>query len=157
MTFGGVRAVQGVSFQVAPAAVTALIGPNGAGKSTVINMLSGYYQPTRGSVALGATPLAGLPAYRVAREGIARTYQTSQLFDTLSVEDNVALGLLRGRLGACWPRAAICRPMPASAPAPCWPSAAIKARSMRRPPTWRTWTAGWWRSPARWPPTPTSC
>ncbi len=99
MTFGGVRAVQGVSFQVAPAAVTALIGPNGAGKSTVINMLSGYYQPTRGSVALGATPLAGLPAYRVAREGIARTYQTSQLFDTLSVEDNVALGLLRGRLG----------------------------------------------------------
>ncbi|KAJ8135481.1 hypothetical protein OY671_011306, partial [Metschnikowia pulcherrima] len=45
MTFGGVRAVQGVSFQVAPAAVTALIGPNGAGKSTVINMLSGYYQP----------------------------------------------------------------------------------------------------------------
>ncbi|MFP3663161.1 ABC transporter, partial [Burkholderia sp. SIMBA_043] len=52
-----------------------------------------------GSVALGAAPLAGLPAHRVAREGIARTYQTSQLFDTLSVEDNVALGLLRGRLG----------------------------------------------------------
>ncbi|MFY3679459.1 ABC transporter permease subunit, partial [Achromobacter xylosoxidans] len=65
MTFGGVRAVQGVSFHVAPAAITALIGPNGAGKSTVINMLSGYYQPTSGSVALGAAPLAGLPAHRV--------------------------------------------------------------------------------------------
>ena len=99
MTFGGVRAVQGVSFQVAPAAVTALIGPNGAGKSTVINMLSGYYQPTDGRVVLGTAPLARLPAYRVARAGIARTYQTSQLFDTLSVEDNVALGALRGRLG----------------------------------------------------------
>ncbi|MNK07258.1 High-affinity branched-chain amino acid transport ATP-binding protein LivF [compost metagenome] len=99
MTFGGVRAVQAVSFTVPPAAVTALIGPNGAGKSTVINMLSGYYQPTSGAVALGGQALAGLPAHRVARGGIARTYQTSQLFDTLSVEDNVALGMLRGRLG----------------------------------------------------------
>ncbi|WP_175239458.1 ATP-binding cassette domain-containing protein, partial [Achromobacter deleyi] len=99
MTFGGVRAVQDVSFNVAPAAVTALIGPNGAGKSTVINMLSGYYTPTAGTVTLGQDSLAALPAYRVARSGIARTYQTSQLFDTLSVEDNVALGLLRGRLG----------------------------------------------------------
>ncbi|MGE8671421.1 MAG: ATP-binding cassette domain-containing protein [Achromobacter kerstersii] len=99
MTFGGVRAVQSVSFSVPPAAVTALIGPNGAGKSTVINMLSGYYQPTSGAVALGDAPLAALPAYRVARSGIARTYQTSQLFDTLSVEDNVALGMVRGRLG----------------------------------------------------------
>ncbi|CAB3829759.1 branched-chain amino acid ABC transporter ATP-binding protein/permease [Achromobacter animicus] len=99
MTFGGVRAVQAVSFTVPPGAVTALIGPNGAGKSTVINMLSGYYQPTSGRVALGDAPLAALPAHRVARSGIARTYQTSQLFDTLSVEDNVALGMLRGRLG----------------------------------------------------------
>lgn len=99
MTFGGVRAVQSVSFNVPPAAVTALIGPNGAGKSTVINMLSGYYQPTSGAVSLGDTPLAALPAYRVARGGIARTYQTSQLFDTLTVEDNVALGMVRGRLG----------------------------------------------------------
>jgi branched-chain amino acid transport system ATP-binding protein len=99
MTFGGVRAVQAVSFTVPPAAVTALIGPNGAGKSTVINMLSGYYQPTSGAVALGDQALAALPAHRVARSGIARTYQTSQLFDTLSVEDNVALGMLRGRLG----------------------------------------------------------
>ena len=99
MTFGGVRAVQSVSFNVPPAAVTALIGPNGAGKSTVINMLSGYYQPTSGAVSLGDTALAALPAYRVARNGIARTYQTSQLFDTLTVEDNVALGMVRGRLG----------------------------------------------------------
>ncbi len=99
MTFGGVRAVQAVSFTVPPGAVTALIGPNGAGKSTVINMLSGYYQPTQGAVALGDAPLAALPAYRVARAGIARTYQTSQLFDTLSVEDNVALGMVQGRLG----------------------------------------------------------
>ncbi|WP_459616110.1 branched-chain amino acid ABC transporter ATP-binding protein/permease [Bordetella sp. 2513F-2] len=99
MRFGGVQAVQSLSFQLLPGEVLALIGPNGAGKSTVINMLSGYYRPTGGEVRLGGETLRGMPAHRVARRGIARTYQTSLLFDTLSVEDNVALGLQRGRLG----------------------------------------------------------
>jgi branched-chain amino acid transport system ATP-binding protein len=99
MVFGGVRAVDKLSFAVKPAAITSLIGPNGAGKSTVLNMLSGFYQPTSGAFSLEGNALQGLAAFRIARQGIARTYQTSQLFETLSVDDNVALAVSRGRLG----------------------------------------------------------
>jgi ABC-type branched-subunit amino acid transport system ATPase component/ABC-type branched-subunit amino acid transport system permease subunit len=99
MQFGGVRAVDALSFAARHACVTSLIGPNGAGKSTALNMLSGFYLPSAGSFALGDQALAGKSALHIARLGVARTYQTSQLFDTLSVEDNVALALNRGRLG----------------------------------------------------------
>ncbi|WP_432239800.1 branched-chain amino acid ABC transporter ATP-binding protein/permease [Herbaspirillum robiniae] len=99
MVFGGVRAVGGLGFDVPASAVTSLIGPNGAGKTTALNMLSGFYRPTSGGFRLGDTALAGLPAFRIARHGVARTYQTSQLFGSLSVLDNVALACGRGRLG----------------------------------------------------------
>ena len=99
MVFGGVRAVSKLSFEVPVAAVTSLIGPNGAGKTTALNMLSGFYRPSAGGFSLGGQALQGLAAFQVARRGIARTYQTSQLFGTLSVEDNVALSVCRGRLG----------------------------------------------------------
>ena len=97
--FGGVRAVSELSFDVAPGAVTSLIGPNGAGKSTALNMLSGFYRPSAGSFSLGGRALAGHSAYRIARAGVGRSYQTSQLFASLSVLDNVALAVPRGRLG----------------------------------------------------------
>ena len=100
MVFGGVRAVSDLGFAVPGAAVTSLIGPNGAGKTTALNMLSGFYRPSAGRFALGGTELAGLPAFRIARHGVARTYQTSQLFGSLTVADNVALACARGRLGA---------------------------------------------------------
>lgn len=99
MVFGGVRAVSDLSFEVKPAAITGLIGPNGAGKTTALNMLSGFYQPTSGSFSLDGATLQGKNAYTIARRGIARTYQTSELFGTLSVEDNVALATSRGKLG----------------------------------------------------------
>lgn len=99
ITFGGVRAVSDLSMTVPQGAVTSLIGPNGAGKTTALNMLSGFYRPSMGQVTLGEKSLGGLPAFRIARSGIARTYQTSQLFGTLTVEDNVALAMSRGRLG----------------------------------------------------------
>ncbi len=99
MHFGGVRAVSELSLPVAPAAITSLIGPNGAGKSTVINMLSGFYLPSAGRIFLDGVPLNGSSAYATARAGIARTYQTSQLFGSLGVVDNVALAAPRGRLG----------------------------------------------------------
>jgi branched-chain amino acid transport system ATP-binding protein len=99
MVFGGVRAVSDLSFDVPGIAVTSLIGPNGAGKTTALNMLSGFYKPTNGSFTLGDDTLSGLPAYQIARAGVARTYQTSQLFGSLSVEDNVALAFSKGRLG----------------------------------------------------------
>ncbi|OZI51299.1 branched-chain amino acid ABC transporter ATP-binding protein/permease [Bordetella genomosp. 4] len=99
ITFGGVRAVSDLSMRVSVGAVTSLIGPNGAGKTTALNMLSGFYRPSTGKVTLGSKSLAGLSAFRIARAGVARTYQTSQLFGTLSVEDNVALAMSRGHLG----------------------------------------------------------
>ncbi|MDM0052221.1 branched-chain amino acid ABC transporter ATP-binding protein/permease [Variovorax sp. J22R115] len=99
MQFGGVRAASDLSFETAPARITSLIGPNGAGKSTVLNMLSGFYRPTGGDFKIAGDSLRGLPSHAIARRGIARTYQTSQLFGSLSVEDNVALAVSRGSLG----------------------------------------------------------
>ncbi|MCZ8252130.1 MAG: branched-chain amino acid ABC transporter ATP-binding protein/permease [Hylemonella sp.] len=99
MQFGGVRAVSELHFSAPAAAVTSLIGPNGAGKSTALNMLGGFYLPTSGAFALGDAPLTGQSAMQIARRGVARTYQTSQLFGSLSVLDNVVLAMHRGRLG----------------------------------------------------------
>jgi ABC-type branched-subunit amino acid transport system ATPase component/ABC-type branched-subunit amino acid transport system permease subunit len=98
-SFGGVHAVSKLSFEARRAGVTSLIGPNGAGKTTALNMLSGFYTPSSGAFWLGTQALQGLAAHQVARRGVARTYQTSQLFATVSVEDNVALAIARGRLG----------------------------------------------------------
>jgi ABC-type branched-subunit amino acid transport system ATPase component len=99
MVFGGVRAVDDLSFEMPPGRVTSLIGPNGAGKSTVLNMLSGYYRPRAGGRLLGAETLPARGACHSARSGISRTYQTTQLFAGMSVTDNVAIALTRGRLG----------------------------------------------------------
>ncbi|WP_287496577.1 ATP-binding cassette domain-containing protein [Pandoraea sp. CB10b_02] len=99
MTFGGVKAVADLSFELPPARVTSLIGPNGAGKSTVLNMLSGFYRPLSGTRSLGAADLPARGACDSARRGVARTYQTSQLFGGMSVLDNVTLALSAGRLG----------------------------------------------------------
>lgn len=100
MQFGGVRAVGDLHFTAAAGAVTSLIGPNGAGKSTALNVLGGFYLPTAGAFALGTQALTGRSAMQIARSGVARTYQTSQLFGSLSVLDNVVLAMNRGRLGS---------------------------------------------------------
>ncbi|MBX9932094.1 MAG: ATP-binding cassette domain-containing protein [Methylobacterium sp.] len=99
ITFGGIRAAQDVSVAAQPGAVTSIIGPNGAGKTTVLNMISGFYRPGTGGIRLAGQDLAGQPAHRIARAGIARTYQTTRLFGSLSVLDNVLLALEPGRLG----------------------------------------------------------
>ena len=91
IAFGGVRAASDVSLVASPGKVTSLIGPNGAGKTTVLNMLSGFYRPDAGSIAIGGRELQGLPAWRISRAGIARTYQTTQLFGTMSVAENLAI------------------------------------------------------------------
>jgi branched-chain amino acid transport system ATP-binding protein len=91
--FGGVPALAEVSFAAAAGEVTALIGPNGAGKTTLLNCLSGVMQPDGGAIWFDGANLAGLPAHRVARVGIARTFQNLRLFPRLSVLDNVLCGL----------------------------------------------------------------
>jgi ABC-type branched-subunit amino acid transport system ATPase component/ABC-type branched-subunit amino acid transport system permease subunit len=96
IAFGGVRAASGVTFQAKAGAVTSLIGPNGAGKTTVLNMLGGFYRPDAGSIRLGGAALEGLPAWRIARAGVARTYQTTQLFGSMTVAENLALAAKTG-------------------------------------------------------------
>ena len=91
ISFGGVRAAHDVSLEAKPGEVTGLIGPNGAGKTTVLNMLSGFYRPDAGTIRLDAKELQGLPAWRIARAGVARTYQTTQLFGSMSVAENLAI------------------------------------------------------------------
>src|SRR6516162_5806674 len=89
--FGGVGAVRDLSFDAQPGAVTSIIGPNGAGKSTALNAICGFYRPDAGAVVLGDRIVSALRACLIPRVGIARTYQTSQLFETMSVIDNVLI------------------------------------------------------------------
>ena len=90
--FGGVLAVDGVSFAVPERSVFAVIGPNGAGKSTLLNLLSGIHPPDQGSMAFAGTSLAGLAAHRRVRLGMARTFQKIRLFKQLSALENVLVG-----------------------------------------------------------------
>ncbi len=98
VSFGGVRAVSNVGFEAAAGAVTSIIGPNGAGKTTVLNLIGGFYKPDAGTIRLGSEDLTGSSSHTVARAGIARTYQTAQLFGRMSVLENVSIALPRGRL-----------------------------------------------------------
>ena len=89
--FGGVKAASDISFRAEPGKVTSLIGPNGAGKTTVLNMLSGFYRPDAGTIRIGEREIQGAAAWRIARAGIARTYQTTQLFGSMSVAENLEI------------------------------------------------------------------
>lgn len=92
MRFGGLTAVDRLSFQVAPGAIHGLIGPNGAGKTTTFNMISGFYRPTDGAVRLRGEDIAGLSMHQVARRGVVRTFQHSTLFAELTVRENALVG-----------------------------------------------------------------
>jgi branched-chain amino acid transport system ATP-binding protein len=90
--FGGVKALDQVNFEVRAGEILALIGPNGAGKTTCFNMINGIMPPTSGSIFLGGKNLTGLPPYRRATLGLARTFQNIQLFGGMTVLDNVLTG-----------------------------------------------------------------
>ena len=91
--FGGLKAVEGLSLNVGKGEIVGLLGPNGSGKTTALNLISGALQPDRGSVKLDGHETAGAPNFKVARLGIARTYQLVRLFKTMSVLDNVVAGM----------------------------------------------------------------
>lgn len=91
IAFGGLKAAQDVSLEARPGAITSLIGPNGAGKTTVLNMMGGFYRPDAGTIRLGGTELQGRRACHIARAGVARTYQTTQLFGSMTVAENLAI------------------------------------------------------------------
>ena len=102
--FGGVRAVDDVSFSLAAGEMLALIGPNGAGKTTCFNMVGGQLAPDAGSVRLGGTELVGLRPDEIWRQGVGRTFQIAETFASLTVVENVQLALLShaGRVFGFW-------------------------------------------------------
>ncbi len=105
--FGGVMAVNEVSFSVDKGEIVAVIGPNGAGKTTLFNLMTGIYPPTHGQVLFNGTDVIGLTAYQVAQLGIARTFQNLQIFNNMTVLENVMVGRhtrsKTGLLGAVFP------------------------------------------------------
>jgi len=99
MYFGGLHALDDVSFDVGRGAVLGLIGPNGSGKTTLMNVISGVYKPTYGSVRFNGKRIADVPTYAVCHLGIARTFQVVKPFANLTVRENVAVGAMYGRNG----------------------------------------------------------
>ncbi len=92
LSFAGVKAVNGVSFEVQPGELFAIIGPNGAGKTSLFNVLSGVYRPQQGSVEFLGESILGRKPHRIAAMGMARTFQNIALFEHLTVLDNLMLG-----------------------------------------------------------------
>jgi branched-chain amino acid transport system ATP-binding protein len=92
IAFGGVKAVDGVGFEVNPGEVFTIIGPNGAGKTTVFNLISRIYTPTTGELAFEGKRLNDLPPHKIAELGIARTFQNIELFENASVLQNLLIG-----------------------------------------------------------------
>jgi branched-chain amino acid transport system ATP-binding protein len=89
LSFGGLRAISELDLQVDDGEIVSLIGPNGAGKTTVFNVITGVYQPSSGDVRFAGRSIAGQPPHRIARLGIARTFQSLRLFLNMSVLENV--------------------------------------------------------------------
>lgn len=92
ISFGGIKAVNNVSFEVEPQKIFSIIGPNGSGKTTIFNMISGIYKPDSGKIFLEDENLVGYRPNNIAHKGIARTFQNIQLFGNASVMDNLMLG-----------------------------------------------------------------
>jgi len=111
-SFGGLRALQDVSFSVTPGQVAAIIGPNGAGKSTLFNIIAGSLRPDRGRVELRGRLITGASPHEIAGLGVARTFQTTRLFTRMTVVENVMVGahvrmragFLSALLGLPWTR-----------------------------------------------------
>ena len=92
LSFAGVKAIDGVSFEVNPGELFAIIGPNGAGKTSLFNVMSGVYRPQQGSVEFLGQNTLGMKPHRIAAMGLARTFQNIALFEHLTVLDNLMLG-----------------------------------------------------------------
>ena len=103
-SFGGVKAVDGISFELAAGELLALIGPNGAGKSTTFNMVNGQLKADRGSILLDGQELVGRKPREIWRLGVGRTFQIAETFASLTVVENVQMALLShaGRVRGFW-------------------------------------------------------
>jgi branched-chain amino acid transport system ATP-binding protein len=102
MQFGGVVAVNDVTMSVKQGEIHGLIGPNGSGKTTIFNVVSGYYKPTSGKVSFEGETTSGLPAHQITAKGFARTFQNLRLFASMTVLDNVLVGMGHHSKTALW-------------------------------------------------------
>ena len=93
LAFGGVRAIDGLSFEVREGEILSVIGPNGAGKTSAFNCITGFYRPTSGRIRLSGRDITGRRTFSIARAGIARTFQNLRVFPELTVLDNVRAGM----------------------------------------------------------------
>ncbi|MHB1639429.1 MAG: ABC transporter ATP-binding protein [Candidatus Dormibacteria bacterium] len=98
-SFGGFTALDGVSLELLPGEVVGLVGPNGSGKTTLINVVSGLYQPSRGTVTLSGHPIHGGPPHRVVRSGMNRTFQIPKPLGSLTVNENLRVAAAHGANG----------------------------------------------------------
>ncbi len=162
--FGGLVAVDDVTFEIPEKGIVSLIGPNGAGKTTFFNVLTGLYQPALGSVELGDRDITALPPHKIASLGLGRTFQNIRLFGTMTARENVMVAMhsphegrdrrdgpalppaAPGGAGGAGVRARSCSTSSASADAP----TSTRATSP-------TATSAGWRSPARWRCGPGCC
>lgn len=111
-SFGGLQAVNGVSFSVREGSIKALIGPNGAGKTTLFNVISGILQPDGGTIEFGGMEIQGLKPYQIAAKGVARTFQHIRLFPKMTALENIMIGrhlhsraeFIAGMLNLPWTR-----------------------------------------------------
>jgi branched-chain amino acid transport system permease protein len=95
--FGGIQALRGVSMSLSAGELVGLVGPNGSGKTTLVNLLSGAFAPTSGSITVDETEIAGVAPHRIVHLGIARTHQIPKPFNSLTVRDNVVVAIMFGR------------------------------------------------------------
>ena len=91
MSFGGLHAVDGATFDVAAGSITALIGPNGAGKTTLFNLVTGFYRADAGAIHFAGRSIRGMPPHAIARLGVVRTFQITKVLSAMSVLDNMLL------------------------------------------------------------------
>ena len=105
LRFGGVVAIQDISFDIREGEIRAIIGPNGAGKSSMLNVISGFYVPQEGEILFRGKPRPPMKPYEVARQGVARTFQNIALFEGMTVLDNVMTGRLTHMNASIWSQA----------------------------------------------------
>ena len=137
--FGGLIAINELSFSVEQGSVVGLIGPNGAGKTTVFNCITGNYKPEHGRITFGGQDITGKHPHNIVEMGIARTFQSIRLFGKLPALENVLAGR-HCRLKSGFLSSMLHTPWPTIMPRP--------------PAVFPTATSACWRSPAPWPPTP---
>ena len=149
-SFGGLVAVNEVSFQVLPGQIKAVIGSNGAGKTTLFNIISGLLKADAGEVLFKERSLTGCKPYQIARVGISRTFQNPSLFLQMTVLENVMVG--RHRCSA-WEFAGCCLRLPGRN----WITSDWRTSPSFLPARWPLANAAWWNWPVRWPQNRSSC